>query len=104
MISILIDSFSSSPARGTLEPDLSHLSPSACEASAAAALKKRWPRVSDISFDGSTRSLSQESPAKAELHGQGRALPAPGSPHALFGFDCEIDPRDGRVLGTRISG
>lgn len=93
-----------SPARPAVDPDLSHLSPGACEASAAAALKKRWPRVSEISFDGSNRSLSQESPSKAELHGQGRALPAPGTPHVLFGFDCEIDPRDGRVLGTRISG
>jgi len=88
----------------TVEPDLSHLSPAACESSAAVALRQRWPGVSQISFDGATRTLRQESPSKAELHGQGRALPAPGSPSAFFGFDCEVDPRDGRVLGTRISG
>lgn len=91
------------PARA-LEPDLSHLSPAACESSAAAALKKRWPQVSEISFDSNTRRLSQESPSKADLRGQGRALPMSGAPYVLFGFDCEIDPRDGRVLSTRVSG
>jgi hypothetical protein len=91
-------------ARSTLEPDLSHLSPAACESSAAAALKKRWPQVSEISFDSNTRRLSQESPSKADLRGQGRALPMAGAPYVLFGFDCEIDPRDGRVLSTRVSG
>lgn len=92
------------PAQSALEPDLRQLSPAACEASVAAALKKRWPRVSEIRFEGSARSLRQSSPDKAELHGQGRALPLQGSPYALFGFDCEIDPRDGRVLSTRVSG
>jgi len=94
----------SAPARARREPDLSFVSPAACESSAAAALKQLWPRVSQISFDSSTRSLSQESASKAELHGHGRALPSPGSPSTHFGFDCEIDPRDGRILGTRVSG
>ena len=92
------------PAQSTLEPDLRHLSPGACEASVAAVLQKRWPRVSDIRLDSGARSLVQSSPTKAELHGQGRALPLQGSPYTLFGFDCEIDPRDGRVLSTRVSG
>jgi hypothetical protein len=91
-------------ARGALEPDLRHLSPGACEASVAAALKKRWPRVTEIRLDSGARSLVQTSPDKAELHGQGRALPLQGSPYTVFGFDCEIDPRDGRVLSTRVSG
>ncbi len=92
------------PASSAIEPDLSHLSPAACEAGAAVALKKRWPRVAEISFDSGTRTLTQESPARAELRGQGRALTAPGSPYVHFEFSCELDPRDGRVLGTRISG
>jgi hypothetical protein len=87
------------------DPDLSHLSPSACESGAALALQKRWPRVSQISFDIETRSLTQQSPSRAELHGQGRARPAPESPVFVhFGFDCTIDPRDGRVIGMRVSG
>ena len=92
------------PAQNLLEPDLRQLSPGACEASVAAALKKRWPRVSEIRLDSGARSLVQISPDKAELHGQGRALPLQGAPYTVFGFDCEIDPRDGRVLSTRVSG
>jgi hypothetical protein len=87
------------------EPDLSHLSPSACESGAAMALQQRWPRVSQITFDAETRSLTQQSASRAELHGQGRARPAPESAVLVhFGFDCTIDPRDGRVIGMRLSG
>jgi hypothetical protein len=86
------------------EPDLSHLSPSACESSAAAALQRRWPRVSQITFDTQTRSLTQQSALRAELHGQGRARLAPESPALVhFGFDCTFDPRDGRVIGMSLS-
>lgn len=92
-------------AKSIDDPDLSHLSPSACESGAAVALQQRWPRVSQISFDGETRSLTQHSASRAELHGQGRARPSPESPVFVhFGFDCTIDPRDGRVLGMRLSG
>jgi len=89
--------------RAAIEPDLSNLSPAACESAAAAALKKRWPAVSQLSFDSSTRRLSQDSPSKALLRAQGRAQPAPGSPLTHFEFDCEIDPRDGRVTGIQVS-
>ena len=87
------------------DPDLSHLSPSACESGAAVALQKRWPRVSQITFDPRTRSLTQQSASRAELHGRGRARTAPESPALVhFGFDCTIDPRDGRVVGMMLSG
>lgn len=91
-------------AKPAIEPDLRFVSPAACESSAAAALKKRWPRVSQIAFDPQTRSLAQESDAKAMLRGQGRAQPAPGEPTVYFSFDCELDPRNGRVAETRIGG
>ena len=39
-----------------------------------------------------------------EVRGQGRAMPGPGQPTTIFRFDCEIDPRDGRVQGVRVSG
>ena len=87
------------------EPDLSHLSPAACESNAALALKERWPRVSQISFDATTRRLTQHSASRAELHGQGRAQPSPDSAMLVhFGFDCTLDPRDGRVVDVRVSG
>jgi hypothetical protein len=31
-------------------------------------------------------------------------VPSVDSATRVFGFDCEIDPRDGRVLGISISG
>ena len=92
------------PAPRPAEPDLSNLSLAACESSVAQALKQRWPLVSQISFDSGTRRYGQETSVRAELHGRGRALPAQGSPSTLFGFDCAIDPRDGQVLGTRLTG
>ena len=92
------------PQRPPAEPDLSELSPAACESSAVAALKARWPRVSQITFDVHTRVFQQPSPSSASLHGSGQALPSADSPTRLFGFDCEIDPRDGRVLRISISG
>jgi hypothetical protein len=92
------------PPRPPAEPDLSELSPAACESSAVAALKARWPRVSQISFDARTRVFNQPSADSALLHGSGQALPSADSATRLFGFDCELDPRDGRVLGISISG
>ena len=92
------------PARMASEPDLSALSPAACESRAAQALKQRWPRVSQISFDSGTRRFVQKTAGRAELHSHGRALPEPDSPSTHFGFDCEIDTRDGRVLEMRVTG
>ena len=87
-----------------LEPDLSKLSPASCESSAVRMLKERWPGVSKISFDSATRSLRQHSASSAELHGSGRALPTPDAPPTFFEFDCTVDPRDGRVVRTSVSG
>lgn len=86
------------------EPDLSNLSIASCESSAALALKRRWPRVSQISFEPETRNFQQSSLETAVLHGEGRALPAQGKPFTFFGFDCHIDPQDGRVLRTQVTG
>lgn len=91
------------PARKPAEPDLSHLSMASCESSAVQALQKRWPRVSQITFDSDTRSFRQDSIDRAVLHGRGRALPNLGAPSTFFGFECEIDPHDGQVLRTRVS-
>ena len=92
------------PAKKPAEPDLSQLSMASCESSAVQALQKRWPRVSQITFDSDTRSFRQDSIDRAVLHGRGRALPNLGAPSTFFGFECEIDPHDGQVLRTRVSG
>ena len=75
-----------------------------CESSAVQALQRRWPRVSQISFDSATRSFRQDSADHAVLQGRSRALPNAGAPSTFFGFECEIDPLDGQVLRTRVSG
>ena len=91
------------PPKPPTEPNVTELSPAACESSAAEALQQRWPRVTQITFDRDTRSFKQESAVKGELHGSGRAIATQGAPSTFFVFDCEIDPRDGRVLRTTIS-
>ena len=92
------------PAAKPAEPDISHLSIASCESGAVQALQKRWPRVSQVSFDSDTRNFRQDSADRGVLVGRGRALPGAGAPSTFFGFECEIDPHDGRVLRTRITG
>lgn len=89
------------PAR-VVEPDLSNLSPAACESAAAAALKRRWPNVSKIAFNPDTRALQQDSAGRADLRGQGTAQPSPGGPDTHFTYHCGVDARSGRVTSTRI--
>ncbi len=91
------------PQPAPAEPDLSRLSPEACESIVGLALKRRWPRVAGISFDSATRRLTQESTVRADLHGRGRALPTPDGRETLFGYDCTLDPRDGRVTNVRLT-
>ncbi|MEO6362705.1 MAG: hypothetical protein ABIO71_05720 [Caldimonas sp.] len=92
------------PARPPAEPDLSALSPTACESSAVEALRKRWPRVAKITFDTGSRRFSQPSTSVAQLHGSGLAQPMPGAPNTVFSFECAIDPHDGWVIRTTIAG
>jgi len=91
------------PAVRSVEPDLSNVSPVACESAAAAALKQRWPMVSRIAFNPDTRAMEQDSLGNAALRGQGTAQPAPNAPSTHFTYSCAVDPRSGRVLATRIA-
>lgn len=92
---------SASPARA-VEPDLSHLSPAACESAAAAQLKRRWPGVAQITFSADTRQLSQDADGVASLRGQGSATPTVRDPDVHFSYDCAIDARNGRVMKVGI--
>lgn len=96
------DGAQAAPAARSVEPDLSNVSPTACESAAAAALKQRWPTVSRIAFNPDTRAMEQDSLGNAALRGQGTAQPAPNAPSTHFTYACSIDPRNGRVLATRI--
>lgn len=90
------------PVARAVEPDLSHLSPTACESAAAAALKRRWPAVTQITFNPDTRQLSQDAAGLASLRGQGSATPTVRDPDVHFSYDCAIDARNGRVTKVAI--
>lgn len=90
------------PAARSVEPDLSHLSPLACESAAAGALKRRWPHVSTINFNAGMRQVSQQRQDTASLRGQGTALPSPRDPSTHFSYDCAVDTRNGRVTNIVI--
>jgi hypothetical protein len=91
------------PSR-TVEPDLSAISPSACESAAANALKRRWPNVGRIAFNPDTRSLIQDSAGTAKLEGQGTAQPQVGNDlSSHFTYQCALDARTGRVLALRLA-
>jgi hypothetical protein len=90
------------PAR-TVEPDLSQISPAACESAAASALKRRWPNVGRIAFNADTRSLQQDSAGTAQLEGQGTVQPQIGNEiSAHFRYQCALDAATGRVLAVRL--
>jgi hypothetical protein len=100
---VVRDAGEKSVAARPVEPDLSALSPQACESAAAAALKRRWPTVTGIAFNGDTRTLEQDSGGGADLRGQGTAQPAPNAPSTHFSYHCALDARSGRVLAARIA-
>jgi hypothetical protein len=91
------------PAVRSVEPDLSAVSPAACESAAASALKRRWPNVGRIAFNADTRSLVQDSAGTAQLQGQGTAQPQLGNElSSHFTYQCALDARTGRVLALRL--
>ncbi len=86
------------PVAKAVEPDLNHISPTACESATAAALKRRWPNVAQIHFNADMRQLSQDTDGIASLRGQGSATPTVRDPSRHFSYDCAIDARNGRVI------
>ncbi len=86
-----------------VEPDLSHVSPQACESAAAVALQRRHPKVERISFNTELRQLRQDNLAHGYLRGQGTAVRMPGDPSTHFTYQCEFDPRNGNVIGVQTT-
>jgi hypothetical protein len=85
------------------QPDLSRVSPEACESAAAQLLKNKHPRVASIAFEPDTRRLQPGPDEHILLLGQGAVQRAPGMNAVPFNYSCEIDPRNGRVLGVKTS-
>jgi hypothetical protein len=83
------------------QPDLTHLSPDACETAIAAVLKDKHPRVDHIVFNAATRKLQPLRGDNVQLVGQGTLQRAPGMVAMPFQYHCEYDSRSGKLLGAQ---
>ena len=87
-------------AEKPFEPDLSNISPEACESAVAAALKKQHPRVARINFGSDSRRMQAGENGRVELLGQGSVERASGMNLIPFSYRCEVEPRSGRIVGV----
>jgi hypothetical protein len=85
------------------QPDLTHVSPAACETATAAALKDKYPRVGRIVFGSDSRQLRPAPNAHTSLEGKGAVERAPGMSAVPFEYACEIETRSGKVVGVKTS-
>ena len=85
------------------EPDLSNVSPEACESAAAAMLKKEHPRVGRINFGSDSRRMQPGTNGRVELIGQGSVERAAGMNLIPFSYRCQVEPRSGRIVEVRTN-
>lgn len=85
------------------QPDLTNLSPEACEAAAAAALKRKYPRIDRITFGSDSRELKPGQNGNTSLEGKGALVRAAGMRAVPFTYRCEVEPRSGKVVGVQAS-
>jgi hypothetical protein len=90
-------------AEAAWNPDLSRISPEACESAVAQLLKQKHPRVAQIAMEPDTRRLQPGADGHVLLLGQGAVQRAPGMNAVPFNYACEVDPRNGRVLEVKSS-
>jgi hypothetical protein len=85
------------------EPDLSKVSPDACETAIAATLKDKYPRVGRIAFDAETRRLQPAPDDGTWLDGQGAVERAPGMNSIPFTYRCAFQARTGRLVSAQAT-
>lgn len=87
------------------QPDLSRVSPEACESAVARLLKDKHPRVANIVIDPGARRLEPgaEDTRALRLVGIGAVQRAPGMNAVPFSYECDFDPRRGQLVGVRTS-
>lgn len=83
------------------EPDLTHVSPEACEAAAAAALKDQYPPAGSIRFQSDSRRLRPASNARTSLEGQGSLERVVGMNPAPFTYRCVFEAASGKVVSVQ---
>ena len=86
------------------EPDITLVSPEACEAATAGALKEKYPRIGRIAFDVGTRKLHPAPNSQTSLEGQVAVERAPGMALIPVTYRCIFAPRTGRLVSTTIDG
>jgi hypothetical protein len=91
------------PDEAAWQPDLTFVSPQACEAASAAELKEKYPRVARIAFDSDSRQLSPAADKTTSLAGLGAVQRAPGMQAVPFNYRCEFDTRNGRIVSVQTS-
>jgi len=85
------------------EPDLTSVSPEACESATAAALKQKYPRVGRIAFGSDSRKLRPAPNDHTLLEAQGAVERAPGMSLVPFSYRCEFETKGGKVVGVETS-
>lgn len=85
------------------QPNLTHVSPDACEGAAAATLKNKNPRVGRIVLDSESRQLRPGPDDRIVLQGRGALERAPGMNAVPFTYECEVEPRNGRIVSIQTS-
>jgi hypothetical protein len=83
------------------QPDLTHLSPEACETAAAAALKDKYPHASRIAFRSDSLQLRPAPDARTSLEGRGGLERAPGMNPMPFSYRCEVETKSGKVISVQ---
>lgn len=91
------------PEEKPWQPNLTNVSPDACEGAAAASLKSKNPRVGRIVLDSESRRLSPGPDDRIVLEGRGALERAPGMNTVPFTYACEVEPRNGRIVSIRTS-
>lgn len=94
---------SGGPRPEAWQPDLSRISPDACESAVAQLLTEKHPRVARIALEPDTRRLQPGPDHHVLLLGQGAVQRAAGMNAVPFSYACELDPRNGRVVGVKTS-
>lgn len=91
------------PDAAAWQPDLSNVSPQACESAAAAALKDKHPRVGRIVLDADSRRVAPGPNGHLLLEGRGAVQRAPGMNANPFGYRCEFDQRGTRIVDVQTT-
>jgi hypothetical protein len=83
------------------QPDLTRLSPEACETAVASALKAKHPRVGRIAFGSDSRELKPGPSGNTLMEGNGGVQRATGMHAVPFGYRCEFES-SGKLVGARV--